>query len=179
MDQLEAYFELQRLQVLEQTGLITSAAPPELQQICEHAKTRFQVAIAMVTLVTADCVSAKAGVGTDLQNLPRRGQFCDYTIRASDVFVVSDATKDERFNRDLATVDASFIRFYAGAPVIYFRQVRLGALCLLDPFPREFSHADRSELGQMANEVASALVIQEIDNKTVELASRHARWARR
>ena len=179
MDQLESYFELQRLQVLEQTGLLTSAAPPELQQICEHAKARFHVAVAMVTLVSANHVHAKARAGTDLQSLPRRGQFCDYTIRSSEVFVVSDATQDPRFNRDLAAVDASFVRFYAGAPVVYFRQVRLGALCLLDPSPREFSQADRSELGRMADEVASALVIQEIDTKTVDLASRHARWTRR
>ncbi len=82
------HLEFQRLQALRGTGLLTSSTPPELEEICRRAKEHFRIAVALVTLIDKDVLIAKARAGTDLEEAPRLGQFCDYTIRSDDVFVV-------------------------------------------------------------------------------------------
>ncbi|EYD76380.1 GGDEF domain protein [Rubellimicrobium mesophilum DSM 19309] len=119
------------------------------------------MATALVTLIDQDTQVIKARDGSDLQETPRAWAFCDYTIRTDLVFVVPDAAQDERFAANPLVTGEPFIRFYAGAPLIYLQDIRFGALCLLDPQPRraaEFTLGDRAELGGMADEVVSVIV---------------------
>ena len=58
------------------------------------------------------------------------------------------------------------MRFYAGAPLTYRQDVRLGALCLLDTQPREFSLGDRAELEEMADEAASVIIRRVLDGES-------------
>jgi GAF domain-containing protein len=76
---------------------------------------------------------------------------------------VPDATLDERFATNPLVTGEPFVRFYAGAPLIYLRDIRLGALCLLDGrarAPAAFTLGDKVELVNMAEEVASVIVRQ-------------------
>jgi GAF domain-containing protein len=159
------HLEFQRLQALRGTRLLTASTPPELEEICQRVKEHFRVAVALVTLIDKDVLIAKAQAGTDLEEVPRVGQFCDYTIRSDDVFVVPDASRDERFASNPVVTGEPFIRFYAGAPPVYMRQLRLGALCLLDPRPREFTLGDKAELALMADEVVSVIVEREFSDR--------------
>ncbi len=86
-------------------------------------------------------------------------------IRTDQVIVVPDTTQDKRFAANPLVTGEPFIRFYAGAPLVYLQGVRLGALCLLDPRPRqpaEFTLGDKAELIAMADEVVSVIVRQEL-----------------
>jgi GAF domain-containing protein len=159
------HLEFQRLQALRGTGLLTSATPPELDEICRRAKEHFRVAVALATVIDREVLIAKARAGMDLEEAPRVGQFCDYTIRSDDVFVVPDASQDERFAANPVVMGEPFVRFYAGAPLIYLRQLRLGALCLLDPRPQEFTLGDKAELALMAEEAVSVIVEREFNDK--------------
>jgi GAF domain-containing protein len=111
----------------------------------------------------------KARAGTDLEQTPRSVAFGDYTIRADNVFVVPDARTDPRFASNPLATGEPFLRFYAGAPLIYRRDIRFGALCLLDARLREFSLGDRAELELMADEAVSLVIRQEFDRKSAEL----------
>ena len=172
MEELDGRIELQRLRALHETGLLTSAPPAEFEEICARAKEHFRVAIALVTLIDKDVQIIKARVGTTLEETPRSDAFCDYTIRTDDVCVVPDATKDARFASNPLVTGEPFIRFYAGAPLIYLRDIRLGALCLLDPKPREFSLGDKAELVEMSDEVVSAIMRQVMDSRSAAVGLR-------
>lgn len=79
--------------------------------------------------------------------------------------MVPDATQDERFAANPLVTGEPFIRFYAGAPLVYLRSVRLGALCLLDGHPRApaaFTLGDKAELVSMAEEVVSIIMQHEL-----------------
>ncbi len=158
MGEYDTPHEAQRLRALLETGLVTSPAMPELEVICRRAKEHFSVAITMVTLITKDTLLVRAKAGTDWEEVPRTGQFCDYTIRSDAPFVVGNAAQDPRFADNPVVRGEPQIRFYAGAPLIYRREIRLGALCLLDPQPRAFSLGDRAELEAMADEVVGAII---------------------
>lgn len=157
--------EFERLWALRRTGLLLSPALPDLDEICGRAKEHFRVAAALVTLIDEHQLVIMAASGTDLKVAPRAGQFCDVTIRSDDVFVVSDATHDERFASNPIVTGRPYLRFYAGAPLIHQRQIRLGALALLDTHVRVFSLGDKAELAQMADEVVNLFMEHEFDRK--------------
>jgi GAF domain-containing protein len=154
--------ESQRRRALDETGLLTEPAPPEFHDMCEQARAHFHVPMALVKIITGDKVTVKAQAGIALEELPRHQAFSDHTIRSDKVFVVHDATHDARFLSH-PIVARHAIAFYAGAPLIYRRQVRLGSLCLFDTEPREFSLGDRAELANMADELVSVLIRQDME----------------
>ena len=62
-----------------------------------------------------------------------------------------DAVKDSRFKDNPFVVGEFGLRFYVGAPLISREGALLGALCLLDTYPRQFfSPEDRQYLADLA-----------------------------
>lgn len=157
--------EFRRLLALKDTGLLTRPAAPRFQEICEEAKARFQAQMALVTLIDAEVQIVKARAGTDVEQTPRSQAFCDHTIRSDEVLVVRDARTDPRFSSNPLVTGEPYIRFYAGAPLIYRQDTRLGALCLVDPRPRDFTLGDKAELALLADEVVGLIIDQEVDGK--------------
>lgn len=149
--------EFARLLALHESGLVDSPPPPEFAPICHRVRERFGVDSALITLIDRDLQIVKAQEGSELEWTPRSDAFCNYTIRTDEVFVVPDTLADSRFSRNPLVTGKPFVRFYAGAPLIYMRQIRLGALCVLDHRPREFSLGERAELALFADEVVAII----------------------
>lgn len=157
--------EARRLDLLRRSGLADWPAIPELEEICRRAKAHFGVGAALVTVVDAERQVVKAAAGSALAETPRSAAFCDWTIRGDDVLVVTDARSDPRFSTNPLVTGAPFIRFYAGAPLIYLDGCRIGSLCLLDPEPRVFSPVERVDLALAAEQVVGALIETEYERK--------------
>jgi GAF domain-containing protein len=149
--------EFDRLLALRDTGLLEGPPPPEFEGICQEARERFGVGMALVTLIDHERQVVAARHGTTLEGTPRSDAFCDWTIRADGVLVVPDARHDPRFASNPLVTGEPFIRFYAGAPLVYGRGIRLGALCVLDTRRRDFSPGDRAELAELADRVVALI----------------------
>ena len=148
-----------RHSALGDMGLLSGSAPPEFQDRCERIRTQFRVATVLVNLVDKDELIVAARAGIDLgKQPPRHEAFSGYAIRSEEVFVVPDATKDARFTMHPLVIGEPGVRFYAGAPLIYRRELRLGCLCLFDTAPREFSLGDRAELAEVTDGLISVLI---------------------
>jgi GAF domain-containing protein len=160
---LDRRLEFQRTEVLRSLHALTSPAPPALEEICRRARDRFQVAMALVTIVTGDRQVVRARTGTDLQGTSRPDAFCDHLIRTDEVLVVPDATQDPRFAANPLVTGEPFIRFYAGAPLNYMHDIRLGGLCVLDTKPRAFTRDEQADLADMADEVMTCILEQEME----------------
>lgn len=154
--------EHQRLQVLHALHLLATPAPPDIVGLCLEVQERFQMAMALVTLVHGDRQVVWARAGTDLEGTPRSDAFCDQLLWCDQVLVVPDARKDGRFASNPLVTGKPFVRFYAGAPLIHTREVRLGGLCLLDTEPRDCSPADKADLATMADEVMFLIIKREL-----------------
>lgn len=155
--------ESERLRALETTGLLAAPAPGEFEETCRRARARFGVPIALITLLDEDRLVAKAGAGLTPWEAPLRHQFCAEAVRRDEVLVVPDARKDARFAANPMVAGPPFLRFYAGAPLSYLRDVRLGALCLMDHRPRTLSACDRAELERMADGVVAAVLDRQFE----------------
>ena len=149
--------EAARLQAFFDTGVLSGEGAREFDDICARARSCFKVDIALVTFIGAETQFLRGRSGTELLETPRHQAFCNYTIQSDAVFVVPDTTEDARFADYRMVVGPPKIRFYAGAPLTYLRGIRLGALCLLDGAPRDFTLGDQSELEIMADEVVSVI----------------------
>ena len=149
--------EFQRLRTIEELQVKTHLPDATVDRITAFARDRFSVPICLVTLVEADRQVFLSRQGLDVEQTPRSASFCTHAILASAVFVVPDARKDDRFRNNPLVTGEPFIRFYAGAPLVYEAQTRLGALCLIDRKPRIFSRGEQAELMMLADAVVSII----------------------
>lgn len=149
--------ESARLRVLLASGIVRGPAIPALDELCQETMRHFGVKSAVVTLLDTDIQIFKAKAGIAAETTPRSAAFCNYTILEDRVFVVPDALADEKFANNPLVTGSPFIRFYAGAPLVFQEDVRLGALCLIDPAPRKFSLGDRAELLERAERAVNLI----------------------
>ena len=157
--------EAERLQTLLETGALDAKADPALDKICEEARQHFEVPICTLTLLDKARQRIKAAQGLEPGETSRDAAFCNYTILSDEVFVISDTLEDDRFKDNPFVTGAPFIRFYAGAPLTFLKDIRLGALCLIDTKPRSFSRGDKAELQLYADRAVRQIATAEFERR--------------
>lgn len=162
-----------RLEVLRSYRILDTRPEQAFDRIAHLAAVRFDVPIALVTLVDSKRQWFKSCVGLDIRGTGRDEAFCAHAIAADETMVVPDATLDPRFaNNPLVTGDP-FIRFYAGAPLKAKEGAALGTLCIIDTKPRPvLSPQERAELETMA---AIAVDLMEMRTAALQLNAEGAR----
>lgn len=136
--------------------------PPE-QIFDEFARLAASLAgtpTALISLIDGTRQWFKAKVGMGVDQTPRNIAFCDHAIRGNDVFVVPDASKDERFADNPLVVNDPGIRFYAGAPLITLEGHALGTICIIDYVPREFTPEQSQALQALSAHVMAQLELR-------------------
>ena len=139
--------EVHRLDALRSLALLDTPPEADYDAIVQLARAHFSVPTCLLTLVDSDRQWFKARAGLEGRETSREISFCGHAILGQDVFVVLDASRDERFHDNPLVTGAPFIRFYAGAPIRIPSGYTIGTVCLLSPEPRaEFGARERSEL---------------------------------
>ncbi|WP_214606970.1 GAF domain-containing DNA-binding protein [Hymenobacter arizonensis] len=118
--------------------------------------------MSLVSLIDGHRQWFKAKVGLETKETPREHAFCQYAMRAQDVFEVNDATADTRFAENPLVTGDPNIRFYAGAPLLSPEGQPLGTLCALDTVPRELNDDQREALRILARQVMAHLELRRI-----------------
>lgn len=150
--------ETQRLQALEEIDADKLMNDPAIDRITACTRERFDVPICLVTLIEAQRQVLLSRQGVEATETPRNLSFCTYAILKPQVLVVPDARKDERFRTNPLVTGEPFVCFYAGAPLTYKNEIRLGALCLIDYKPRTFPKRKQAELMKLADHVVAVIV---------------------
>jgi diguanylate cyclase (GGDEF)-like protein len=126
--------EVQRLDVLD--------TPPEeaFDRIVRLVKDLLHAPVATITMFDAHRGWIKASQGWCAQSeTDRRKTFCTHTIQGDGPLVIPDATKDDRFSVNPYVIGPPYIKSYAGVPLKTDRGLNIGALCVVDFKPREFT----------------------------------------
>jgi GAF domain-containing protein len=112
-----------------------SGGSVELQRITDEAKARFGVAMATVSIVDGDRLYYTVNSDRLPNAVPRDLTYCQVVVDEDSPLVVSNSKRDERF-RDNPLLDVTHAPFYAGFPLHAADGHPVGALCLLDGFPK-------------------------------------------
>ncbi len=142
--------EAERCAALHALHILDTPAEERFDRITRLAQRLFAVPMALISLIDTDREWIKSGQGVDVVTVERSNSFCAYTILNTELLVVHDAHQDPRFATNPFVVGPPFLRFYAGYPLVDAQGYRLGALCILDTQPRQFSAADRQALQDLA-----------------------------
>ncbi|MDX3909889.1 MAG: PAS domain-containing protein [Sphingobium sp.] len=155
--------ETDRAALLRQYDL-DAAGFEELDKITAFASALCGTATALVSIVEDDRQRFLARTGLDATETPRSVSFCAHAMMGDALFVIPDATLDERFAENALVTGPPFIRFYAGAPLINSEGFPLGALCVIDPVAREaLTPLQRQGLKLLARQVTTFLETRRAD----------------
>lgn len=154
------YNEADRLRTLKLYGVLDTAAEKCFDDLTQLASTICEAPICLVSLIDETRQWFKSRVGIDATETPRDFAFCAHAINQSDMFVIEDALKDERFaNNPLVTSDPG-IRFYAGVPLFVTEGQALGTLCVIDRIPRHLTAKQIECLTTLGSAVVSQLELR-------------------
>lgn len=123
------------------------------------AADEFECPIALVSLIDENRQWFKARVGLDVCETGRDISFCGHAVVGDSIFVIENASADERFADNPLVTGAPFIRFYAGAPLAAADGHRVGTLCLIDTKPRQLDATDLAILASLRDLVAEELLL--------------------
>ncbi|MHA7284545.1 GAF domain-containing protein [Arthrobacter sp. TMS2-4] len=142
--------EDERLAAVERTHLLDSLPEDRFDRYTQQARNYFQVSSSTIALLDDRRMFLKSVLGPLAQDLPRDITFCHTTIRSAGPLIVKDALEDERFRTNPLVTGDPFIRFYAGYPLRGPRGWTVGALCVIDQKPRDFTAKDGKFLRTLA-----------------------------
>src|SRR6478752_447787 len=86
-----------RLAALQRYKVLETPPEPVLDDLTRIAAYVCQAPIALLTLVDGQRQWFKSRLGMLLDETPRRLSFCAHAIHATDLYVVDDMLRDERF----------------------------------------------------------------------------------
>lgn len=142
--------EAERLAALGASGLMDSSEEDVFDRLTWLATQTTDCPMAMLTLLSSTRQWFKSRVGVGLRETPREWAFCSHAIVEEGVFVVEDASCDERFKTNPLVTGEPYIRFYAGYPLLDARGLPLGTLCVLDREARRLRERELRALRELA-----------------------------
>jgi diguanylate cyclase (GGDEF)-like protein/PAS domain S-box-containing protein len=160
----DATEEFRRITALRALQILNSASDPHLDAVCRTAADLFDVSMAAVQFVDETEIWFKAKVGIDADGIPRRGAFCDLTVRGEGhtPLVICDLRTDARSATHPLVTGEPYARFYAGVPLSLQSGVNLGTFCVMDGRPRaDFSERAVRQLQDLALIVEAHLRLHE------------------
>ena len=109
--------EKRRIEVLWQYEVLDTPPEEAFDELTTLAADICEAPIALISLVDENRQWFKSRVGLTVTETARDISFCGHAIHQPGLFIVPDATLDERFADNPLVTSEPHIRFYAGAPL--------------------------------------------------------------
>ena len=145
-----------RLSVLRQYEILDTLPEKPLDDLTAMAAEICGTPMAVISIVDETRVWFKSKFGIDAAEVLAEVSFCADAIAHQDLFIIPDATKDERYAKN-PFVTKMGVRFYASAPLITAEALALGTLCVIDTAPRVLSEFQQRALRVLSEQVTTHL----------------------
>lgn len=163
--------EAGRLEALRSYAVLAATRDEAFDALVRVALTVCEAPIAFVALVDARRLWFLSAVGLDGETeATREASFCGHAILGTEIMVVEDATRDERFVDNPLVVGAPNIRFYAGCPLVDRAGFALGTLCVFDRVPKTLAPHQANVLRELSTVVVRMLEARRADERSARSA---------
>jgi phosphoribosyl 1,2-cyclic phosphodiesterase len=149
--------EPERLAALWSLGILDTEPEARFDRYTEVACSTFDVPIALVSLVDAERQWFKSHHGLDVGETHRDASMCAHAILGNDVFMITDALRDDRFADNPYVARGPRMRFYAGVPLSVADGACVGTLCIMDHRPRVLNESQLERLRELGHMVEAEL----------------------
>ncbi|WP_017652668.1 PAS domain S-box protein [Fortiea contorta] len=156
--------ENRRLEALYQYQILDTPAAGIFDDLTQMAVEICDTPIAIISLVDSEREWFKSKVGIQHTEVPRNGSFGSYTILETEIFIIPDTLKDERFRNNPLVTANPYCRSYAGVPLVTSNGLVLGSFGIMDCVLRHFTPKEQATLKCLAKQVVRCL---ELHRKTV------------
>jgi anti-sigma regulatory factor (Ser/Thr protein kinase) len=163
--------EAERLEALRAYQILDTDPEVAFDDLALLASHICATPMAAITLVDEHRQWFKARVGLPVHQTARSISFCTHAIEQRGIFVIRDASKDERLRDNPQVIGDPHIRFYAGAPLITRDGHALGTLCVVDRRPRQLTQSQLEALSVLRRQVEAQL---ELRRRLIELRAAYA-----
>ena len=137
--------------------MLDTPREPNFDEITALAAQICGTPMAAISLLDENRQWFKAKVGLTSDQTPRDIAFCAHALHSTDLLIVPDAAKDERFAANPLVTGEPRIRFYAGSPIITPAGYNLGTLCVIDRVPRQLTAEQHHALDVLSRQVMTQL----------------------
>ncbi len=156
-----------RLQKLDEYQIMDTQSEGPFNNVASIAAHMFKTPMAFVSFVDKDRVWFKANVGLPgVTNTPRGISLCSLAVMNTNATVFENATDEPCLLANPLVAGEFGLRFFAAAPIITPDGYNIGAVCVIDKEPREFSDADQRVLEHLASIVMDELTLRALQNKS-------------
>ncbi len=168
MEEKVVFDEQKRLSALKSYQILDTLSEEEYDRITRLAAQICGTKISLISLIDEDRQWFKSKYGIEATETPRDLAFCNHAIQTpNSIFIIEDATKDDRFKDNPLVQGDPNVIFYAGVPLVDQDQYALGTLCVIDNEPRKLSQGQIEALDTLSKSVINLF---ELRRKNVELA---------
>ena len=140
--------------------LLDTPSEVEFDDLVDLASEICATPISLISLVDLERQWFKASVGMTVCETPISSSFCAHAIEQEGLFLVEDATVDERFKLNPLVLGEPNIRFYAGMPLYSGEGVAIGTLCVIDTVPRSLSPNQIKALTILSHQVQARIELR-------------------
>ena len=169
MNSNEETIEIERLKAIRDLKLLDTPAERDFDELVYLAAHICDVPISLMSIVDADRQWFKASVGLAVRETSRRVSFCAHAIQQRDLFIVEDATRDNRFAENPLVTGDPGIRFYAGMPLVLPDGNAIGTLCAIDIVPITLTETQESALVVLGKQLVSRVTMR-VQQRCLEAA---------
>lgn len=156
--------EKERLEALHSLAVLDTNPEERFDNITNEAILKLKVPISTLTLIDKNREWFKSAKGVSNKEGDRSVSFCGHALLASNIFIVEDTLKDDRFKDNPMVVGKPYIRFYAGISLRdYKTHLPVGVFCIKDTKPRKLTLDEINILMDLASRAE-----KELNNKITQ-----------
>ncbi len=152
-----------RLRSLSSYGVSGSGAERTFDAVTRSAALALSAPRAFLTIVGRERAWHKASFGADPMSLPVEESLCSAVVSSGAPVIISDLASAPEWREHPQA--ALGVRAYAGIPLIGRDGMALGALCVADTMPRDFTSEQLEVLDGLTEVAAELLELRRVDQQ--------------